>query len=202
VSAFYLAEYPVTQGLWEAVYARLTEEEKEQIPANPSHFTGLRHPVENVSWDEASAFCKALVRLTGQAYRLPTEAEWEYAARCGKRDKLYSGSSHLEEVGWYEGNNIETTMPVGLMAPNEWGLYDLSGNVDEWCADHYAENYRHTPRDGKAQVSSDPAAQRVLRGGSWGDYAWGCRSANRFRDWPDYRSINLGFRLALSQFRA
>ncbi|MEL6141289.1 MAG: formylglycine-generating enzyme family protein [Bacteroidota bacterium] len=199
--AFYLAEYPVTQGLWEAVYIRLTEEEKEQIPANPSHFTGPQHPVERASWHEASAFCKALVRLTGQAYRLPTEAEWEYAARCGKRGKLYGGSSHLEEVGWYDGNNAATTMPVGLMAPNEWGLYDLSGNVYEWCADHYAD-YHNAPRDGRAQVSSDPAALRVRRGGSWGHSAGRCRSASR--DWPGPGNRNnyLGFRLALSQFGA
>jgi len=203
VSAFYLAEYPVTQELWEMLYARLTEEEKEQIPLNPSRFTGPQHPVENVSWHEASAFCKALVRLKGQAYRLPTEAEWEYAARCGKRGKLYSGSSHLlEEVGWYDGNNAETTMPVGLMAPNKWGLYDLSGNVFEWCADHYAENYRNTPRDGRAQVSSDPAARRVRRGGSWNNSARGCRSAFRFGSGPGGRYNYLGFRLALSQFGA
>ena len=128
LSDYYIGQFPVTQALWEAV-----------MNDNPSYFKGAHRPVESISWHKAMAFCEQLSILTKKKYHLPSEAQWEYAAKGGPYSKgyTYSGSNHLEMVGWYDENGHVQTMPVGLKCPNELGLYECSGNVGEWCADWY-----------------------------------------------------------------
>ena len=135
------------------------------------------HPVINVTWYGAIAYCDWLSEKEGQPYRLPSEAEWEYVARGGVKSKgfLYAGGHKLKEVGWYSKNSHGQTKPVGLKQPNELGLYDMSGNVREWCADHWHENYNGAPTDGSAWVTGGDASRRVVRGGSWFNYDYRCR---------------------------
>ncbi|MCB0839227.1 MAG: SUMF1/EgtB/PvdO family nonheme iron enzyme, partial [Bacteroidetes bacterium] len=132
LGSFYLGQYPVTQALWEIV-----------MKTNPSEFEGETNPVETVSWEDSQIFLQKLNQLTGKSYRLPTEAEWEFAARGGIQSEgyLYSGSDKLKEAGWYGGNSNGQTQPVGQKLSNELGLFDMSGNVYEWCQDWYGENY-------------------------------------------------------------
>lgn len=187
VPDFWLGKYPVTQELWEAVMGK-----------NPAYFKGKTKPVENVSWDDTQIFLQKLNQITGSTFRLPSEAEWEYAARGGQ-DSLnfrYAGSNKLKEVGWYRLNSHEETKPVGLKLPNQLGLYDMSGNVDEWCADHWHKNYKGAPTDGSAWVEGGEKAQRVVRGGAWGINDYYCAVSNR--DWNNsgFRFNFIGFRLA------
>lgn len=177
VATFHIGRTEVTQDLWQAV-----------MGTNPSYFHGGNLPVEKVSWDDCRTFCDRLSQLTGRQFRLPTEAEWEYAARGGNRSRgyKYSGSNNLDNVGWYDGNSGRKTHPVGTKQANELGLYDMSGNVWEWTSDLWSSNYG-SPRNGSSRVS---------RGGSWGGVARGCRSAYRSSS-PANRNNNLGLRLAL-----
>ncbi|MDX2286904.1 MAG: formylglycine-generating enzyme family protein [Bacteroidia bacterium] len=189
VPSFSLGEYPVTQGLWLAVMGG----------GNPSGFPGLDRPVELVSWEDAQAFIAKLNGLTGRGYRLPSEAEWEYAARggAGSEGYLYAGSDKLKEAGWYNENSGDETHPVGQKLPNELGLYDMSGNVWEWCEDHWHRSYQGALADGSAWVEADRTGLgRVGRGGSWGSDARLCRVSYRNRNSPGYRYRRLGFRLA------
>ena len=187
LSDFLIGKYPVTQRLW-----------KEIMGNNPPHFKGDDLPVEQVSWNDVQEFLKKLnARYSGQNYRLPTEAEWEYAARGGNRSKgfIYAGSNNIEEVAWYSGNAGSKTHPVGQKKANELGLFDMSGNVWEWCADWYG--------DYPSQPQADPTgpesgSNRVYRGGSWGLGPQGCRVAYRTGRLPDVRHFYLGFRLAAS----
>ncbi|MEO6037670.1 MAG: formylglycine-generating enzyme family protein, partial [Saprospiraceae bacterium] len=187
LSGFRIARYEVTQRQWEAVMGE-----------NPSNFKSCPDcPVENVSWDDVQDFLKKLNSATGQHYRLPTEAEWEYAARGGSKSKnyQYSGSNDAGSVAWYTGISGDKTQPVGGKKANELGLYDMSGNVYEWCSDWYG--------DYSAEVQTNPkgaksGADRVLRGGSWLSYAANCRAAYRSSSAPQYRLNNLGFRVAAS----
>ena len=132
LSDFYIGKFPVTQALWNAV-----------LKDYPSFFNGDSRPVERVSWEDTQVFIKKLNELTGRAYRLPTEAEWEYAARGGRQSKgyKYAGSNKLKEVGWYWENTHFETKAVGLKYPNELGIYDMSGNVREWCQDWFSNEY-------------------------------------------------------------
>ena len=186
LSDYYIGETEVTQELWEAV-----------MGSNPSYFEGdNQRPVENVSWNDCQKFIKKLNRLTGKEFRLPTEAEWEYAARGGKynRGYKYSGSNNADEVAWYNGNSGSKTRPVKTKKANELGLYDMSGNVYEWCNDWYGhyQSYSQTNPTGPSE-----GERRVLRGGSW-DINDSCvRVSFRSINTPDYRSINRGLRLAL-----
>ena len=179
VSDFMIGETPVTQELWQAVMC-----------ANPSHFAGdMQRPVECVSWDDCQTFIRKLNQLTGQNFRLPSEAEWEYAARGGNRSKgcKYAGSNDVDTVAWYNGNSNRTTHPVKTKQPNELGIYDMSGNVREWCQDKWCDNY-NSPRN---------SGDRVLRGGSWCYYAGGVRVSTRSDYDPDDRYDDFGLRLAL-----
>lgn len=172
VSDFSIGKYPVTQKQW-----------KEVMGNNPSYFRGCEDcPVENVSWYDVQDFIAALNQKTGLQYRLPTETEWEYAANGGKLSKgyEYAGSNILVEVGWFSENSGQQTNPVGSKAPNELGIYDMSGNVCEWCAD---------------RCSIYPE-MRVLRGGSWYDDDFFCRTADRYRGSPGDRNDNVGFRVS------
>lgn len=195
VSSFYMAKYPVTQRLYQAVMGE-----------NPSYFRGDLRPVEMVSWDDAQAFIKKLNKafqppLGGWGLRLPTEAEWEYAARGGNISgkTKYCGSTHLDEVGWYNENSYNETKAVGLKLPNELGLYDMSGNVWEWCEDDWYSDYKNAPTDGSARVDSPERSRyRVLRGGCFFYLPDYCRAASRNRWHPEDRFIIIGFRLALS----
>jgi len=199
VKDFHIGKYPVTQALWEKV-----------MDNNPSHFKGKNRPVELISWDNITEeFLPKLNKITslGGKFRLPTEAEWEYAAQgnVGTRHALstnaentkYAGSDNLEEVGWYYENSHYETKPVGLKNPNKFGLYDMSGNVWEWCEDKWHSNYENAPDDGTAWITdtADKSLYRVQRGGSYFDSSGDCRSSYRDYYRPTFRFISLGFRL-------
>jgi formylglycine-generating enzyme required for sulfatase activity len=193
VSDFYIGKFPVTQALWKAV----------MNGENPSQFQGDDRPVETVSWDDITGhFLPALCRLSGFQYRLPSEAEWEYAARGGKyhaEGYKYAGSDRLKDVGWFETNSGNETKLVGQKQANQLGIYDMSGNVWEWCEDDWHDDYKSAPEDGSAWINSpNRGANRVYRGGSWDNAARDCRAAYRYSLAPDDRDYILGFRLALS----
>ena len=157
------------------------------------------HPVIYISWNDADAYCKWLRKSTGKKYRLPTEAEWEYAARGGKESNgyKYSGSNNIEEVAWYDGNSGKKTHPVGTeKKPNELGIYDMSGNVWEWCSDWYDESYYKNSQESnpKGPVSS-PIGSRLLRGGSWGSNSNYCRVSVRYSNVPGNNGSVIGFRV-------
>ena len=193
LSDYYIGQYPVTQGLWREVTGR-----------NPSNNkAGDDYPVENVSWKDCQEFIKKLNDRTGLAFRLPREAEWEYAARGGLKSKdfIYSGSDNADEVAWHEGNSSlgfwkgRRTHPVGQKKPNELGLYDMSGNVLEWCQDWYGEYTAETQTDPAGPASG---RYRVLRGGCNWNFARNCRVSYRSYSGPGYRFGNGGLRLVLS----
>ena len=183
LSSYMIGETEVTQELWQAV-----------MGSNPSYFKGAKHPVEMVSWNDCQEFIKKLNQLTGGHFRLSTEAEWEFAARGGNRSAYtqYAGGRNLGSVAWYEGNSGNTTHDVATKSPNELGLYDMSGNVWEWCQDWYG-SYSSSAQTNPTGPSS--GSYRVLRGGSWGSSARHCRVANRYST-PSYRGDDLGLRLA------
>ncbi len=169
VGDFYIGKTEVTQAQYQAVMGN-----------NPSGFKGDNLPVEQVSWNDAVAYCKKLSQKEGVTYRLPTEAEWEYAARGGNQSRryTYSGSNNVGDVAWYCENSGSKTQPVGTKQPNELGIYDMSGNVWEWCNDWYDGNYyKNSPSRNPRGASS--GSDRVLRGGSWYYGSACCRSAYR-----------------------
>jgi sulfatase modifying factor 1 len=174
VGGFLISKYEVTQAVWQKVMGN-----------NPSEFKGDNNPVEQVSWDDCQEFCKK----TG--LRLPTEAEWEYACRAGTTTKYYWGNEPDEAYMWYNENSGNTTHAVGQKKANGYGLYDMSGNVWEWCQDWYgayAINSQENP------TGPDNGEVHVLRGGSWDFYDTYCRSSNRGKSVPTRRSCNYGFR--------
>jgi formylglycine-generating enzyme required for sulfatase activity len=194
--SFFIGKYPVTQAEWRAV-ADLPKEQRDLEP-NPSHFKGDSLPVEQISWEEAVEFCERLSKATGKNYRLPTEAEWEYACRAGTIG-AYAGD--LNEMAWYSGNADDQTHPVGSKKPNRWGLYDMQGNVWEWCQDIYAEDYyRESPPESPpgAELSATNF-KRVIRGGSHTCNPFSCRSSVRFKIAQIIRYYDVGFRLARSE---
>ena len=185
--AFYLQTTPVTQGQWARVMGN-----------NPSRFKddGDKCPVEKIRWDEAQKFIEKLNEMEGtDKYRLPTEAEWEYACRAGGAERFCFGDDEgkLGEYAWYRGNSGKRTHPVGNKKANAWGLYDMHGNVWEWCQDCYGDYPAGPVTDPKGSPSCE---FRVSRGGSWFDNASDIRSAHRGWGWPSNRVNNLGFRLA------
>lgn len=190
LSDYFIGETVVTQALWKAV-----------MNNNPSGFKGDNLPVENVSWEDCQEFIRKLNnrvqdQLKGRRFAFPTEAQWEFAARGGKKRKgyLYSGSNTIDDVAWYEGNSSEKTHPVKQKRANELGLYDMSGNVLEWCQNWYG-SYPSSPQTDPVGPSS--RSYRVIRGGSWSDLASGCLSAYRNVSAPDDCSNDLGLRLVL-----
>ncbi len=195
--SFWMGKYPVTQAQWKAV-AGLPKVNIDLDP-DPSRFKGNNRPVECVSWLDAVEFCDRLSRKTNQNYRLPTEAEWEYACRA-MTETLYSFGDKITPVlANYTNSRMNETTPVGYFGvANSFGLYDMHGNVWEWCADHWHENYQDAPSDGSAWVTGGDGDRRLLRGGSWFNYPGVCRSAFRSRYGADFRDGYFGFRLALS----
>ena len=187
LSDYYIGETEVTQELWAAVMGN-----------NPSRFTGnMQRPVEQVSWEDCQTFIQKLNQLTGANFRLPTEAEWEFAARGGRssRGYQYSGSSNLDDVAWYGGNSSNTTHPVKTKSPNELGIYDMSGNVNEWCQD-WKGSYSSSSQTNPTGPST--GSYRVSRGSNWLFNAHSsCRSAARPGCAPSGRNSIFGLRLAL-----
>lgn len=186
-NSFYLGQYEVTEAQWNAV-----------MPDNPSRYKGNDLPVHWVSAADAQTFCQRLTARLGRQVRLPTEAEWEYACRAGTTTAYPFGeaSDNLARHAWYDGHSRRSPNPVGGKEPNAWGLYDMLGNVWEWCADAYQPGYAGAPTDGTArQAASDDDYRRVLRGGSWFDKAEDLRSASRMGRPAGMRSIYIGFRV-------
>lgn len=198
LDGFWMARYPMTQKLWKKVMSSALW--KMVRASNPAWFKmGDAHPVEQVSWHDAQEFIQKLSSLNKGKYhfRLPTEAEWEYAARsCGKAH-IFAGGKNLEEVAWHYGNSGMTTQPVGLKAPNQLGLYDMSGNVYEWCLDAYVEDaYKKHGR--KNPLIKNQGGRRVIRGGSWSNSAHEVRCAYRGKVLPDFKGNYIGFRIVMT----
>ena len=190
LSAFYIGKYEVTQAQWKAV-----------MGSNPSHFKDFEEcPVETVSWNDVQDFIRKLNALTGKNYRLPTEAEWEYAAKGGKSSKGYtfSGSNDLNSVAWNTDNSGSKTHMVGGKLANELGIYDMTGNVWEWCSDVYGAYNSYSETNPTGASSGQP---RVFRGGSWNAVAYYCRTADRLRNYPVDGYYYNGFRLGLPAVR-
>ena len=187
LSNYAIEKFEVTQALWTAV-----------MGSNPSYFKEDNRPVECVSWNDCQEFLQKLNELTGKNFRLPTEAEWEYAARGGNKSKgyKYSGSNDIDEVAWYDGDIGSQTHPVGKKKPNELGIYDMNGNVWEWCNDWYGD---YTSTSANNPTGPSFGSCRVYRGGSWHSGARNCRVSIRGRSIPDYRDNHIGFRLVLPQ---
>jgi len=188
VDGFFIGRYEVTHGQWKTV-----------MGGNPSYLKrGDTYPVEQVSWGDAKDFIRKLTSMnnSGYTFRLPTEAEWEYACRSGGKDEKYSGGGDASLVAWYNDNSGRSTHPVGTKAPNSLGIHDMSGNVWEWCEDWHDEDYyrqsaKHNPK------GPSHGGYRVLRGGSWDNYPRGMRCACRGRYFPVYRVNFIGFRVLL-----
>ena len=217
VADFHLGKFPVTNSQYATF---LNQYQNSKVKTGPfqgevmivAHHWGVQekggqwqasigfetNPVIAVTWYGATEFCHWLSQQTKEAYRLPSESEWEYAARGGKHKTRcrYAGSNYLNEVGWYNDNSHGQTKPVGLKFPNTLGLFDMSGNVREWCADHWHDNYKGAPQDGSAWLDRDNKSHRVVRGGSWYYDDNNCRVSLRFRINAYYRYGVLGFRVA------
>lgn len=185
LSSYYIGKTEVTQALWRAVMGN-----------NPTRFEGDNLPVDCVSWGDSQVFIRKLNALTGQNFRLPTEAEWEFACRGGNNSLgyKYSGSDNIDNVAWYAGNSGDTTHPVATRSPNELGIYDMSGNVWEWCADWYGDYSSGAQTNPKGPYGG---SNRVYRGGGWFNGVRGCRSSYRIYNSPTFRDYGLGLRLAL-----
>jgi len=198
IPSFFMGKYPITQVQWEAVMGN-----------NPSYFKGKNtknRSVESISWDDVEKFCEKLSEITGKTYRMPSEAEWEYACRAGTTTPFYFGETITSDLANYNGSYTyangpkgtyrKKTTDVGSFPPNNFGLYDMHGNVLEWCADPWHENYEGAPTDGS--VWDGISGSRVLRGGSWYDYPVVCRTASRVRFTSVFRLQDIGFRVAVA----
>jgi formylglycine-generating enzyme required for sulfatase activity len=205
LAPFWIGKYPVTQAQWQTV-AALPKCEIDLNPT-PSYFDGKDLPVEAISWFEAVEFCKRLCHVSDKIYRLPSEAEWEYACRAGMNSPFHFGETIMTDLANYYsgGNNSDTqyhyfkrTTPVGNFRSNEFGVGDMHGNVLEWCSDHWHNNYNDAPIDGSTWVNGGYSAYRTVRGGSWHHHPWDSRSASREKRQPDFKASNIGFRIVLS----
>ncbi len=187
LSDFNISKYEVTQDEWQSV-----------MGSNPSQFKGDKLPVERVSWENVQTYLKKLNSKTGKKYRLPTEAEWKYAAKGGDKSKNYeySGSNILNEVAWNKDNSGGETHEVGAKKANELGIYDMSGNIWEWCSDWFDGVDSVSPTNNPTGPSS--GSSHVLRGGSWGDDSRGCRVVGLNFNTPTNRNTYIGFRVVIS----
>jgi formylglycine-generating enzyme required for sulfatase activity len=224
IEPFFMGKTPITQAQWREVVTQVETIERDLKP-DPSRFKGDKRPVENVSWYDAIEFCARLLKLTGQNYRLPSEAEWEYACRAGTKTPFHFGETITTDLANYNGDYTfanepkgkyrEETTPVDEFAyPNAFGLYDMHGNVWEWCLDPWHENYEGAPTDGKVWDENDNDYQNLsqnlkkllnknirtsLRGGSWNVYPDDCRASNRYHNTRAYHVSNFGFRVVFSR---
>lgn len=215
VPGFFMSKYQITQEQYQAVKSNIFQKIIGN-KNNPSYFKSEKRPVERVNWDEAVEFCQKLSQKTGRIYRLPSEAEWEYACRAGTTTPFYFGETITTDLANYRGTDFDCngkvylgnygqglkgefrqeTTPVGSFPPNAFGLYDMNGNVWEWCQDSWHDNYNGAPTDGSAWNDKDNDNKyRVLRGGSWGIHPTECRSAARYKDRRALRHDTFGFRL-------
>jgi formylglycine-generating enzyme required for sulfatase activity len=217
VPTFFMSEYPIARSQWLVVANTMLSIERS-LAKSPSvikrkQIDSPNHPVTNVNWFEAVEFCQRLSRHSGRTYRLPTEAEWEYACRAGTTTPFNCGEVLTSDLANYRGMNEKDcqrsgiygrgssgiyraqTTPSDTFPPNAFGLYDLHGNVWEWCLDHWHDRYQGAPTDGSAWMTEDANATRVVRGGCWKNYPRVCRSATRFNYHPIYSSNDLGFRV-------
>lgn len=210
VKQFFLGRYQVTQEQWARV-ATLPKE-IDDIQPDPSRFKGKRLPIERVSWYDVKEFCARLSQKTKREYRLPSEAEWEYACRAGTTTPFHFGSTITTELANYNSNYVygddgkkgkyrAKTTEVGNFPPNPFGLYDMHGNVWEWCEDNYHDGYDGAPEDGSAWLDENDSRSRMLRGGSWDGNPGYCRSANRFCNDAGGRFSLFGFRVVCSGAR-
>jgi formylglycine-generating enzyme required for sulfatase activity len=209
IQPFYMGKFPVTQAQWKAVAA--LPKVKIDLNADPFSFKGANRPVEQVSWDDAIEFCDRLSNKTGKPYRLPSEAEWEYACRARTTTPFHFGETITTDLANYDGNYIyasgpkgksrQQTTEVGKFPPNAFGLYDMHGNIWEWCQDAWHDSYEKAPADGTARMSENDNNYPLLRGGSWDNDPRFCRSAFRYRharvSWND----NVGFRVVVARLR-
>jgi formylglycine-generating enzyme required for sulfatase activity len=222
VPDFFLGKYPITQAQWRAICALPPVNPELILNLNPSHFTADfqgeetvisadQRPVEQINWYEATEACDRLAQATGRPYGLPSEAQWEYACRAGTTTPFHFGETLTSKVANYSANNTygrgsrgqyraETT-PVGYFPPNAWGLHDMHGNVWEWCVDVWHYDYEGAPTDGSAWIADSAGNSRLLRGGSWYDFPWYCRSAVRNDGSPDDRNNGIGFRVCCAVAR-
>ncbi|MEM6433403.1 MAG: formylglycine-generating enzyme family protein [Cyanobacteria bacterium P01_D01_bin.115] len=212
--SFFMGKYLVTQAQWRLVAA--LPQLKQRLELDPSHFKSNNHPVEQVNWNDAMEFCSRLQKHTGRPYRLPSEAEWEYACRAGTNTPFHFGTLIKTNVANYRGQDLnhegktysgaygdgphgefrkETTEVGRFPIPNAFGLYDMHGNVWEWCSDYWHKTYDGAPTDGSTWLSSGESRCRVLRGGSWLNHPEYCRSAVRYFNAPSYRLSSYGFRV-------
>jgi formylglycine-generating enzyme required for sulfatase activity len=198
-----MGRYPITQAQYEAVMGSnpATQYDSER-------FVAPDKPVIGVSWEDAIAFCQSLSEQTGKEYRLPSEAEWEYACRAGTPTPFYCGEMITTEVANYNGRSFndgpegsdrnQTTPVIEFGHANGFGLSDMHGNVREWCLDHWHDDYDSAPSDGRAWIEGGDSNRRVSRGGSWDDFPRVCRSAYRYYDTPVFQDDYLGFRVVLA----
>ncbi len=215
VPQFFMAKYPVTQAQWRVVAAM--PQVNHELKPDPSNFKGDLRPVEQVSWYEAVEFCDRITLQTNRQYRLPTEAEWEYACRAGTKTPFHFGETLSTDYANYKGADesygvyglgargeyrSETTRVDHFNVANAYGLCDMHGNVWEWCQDYWHDSYDSAPSDGSAWLTEDEAEFRVLRGGAWYNFPRFCRSAARDTYNPDYRNGAIGFRVVCSAPRA
>lgn len=189
--AFFIAQFPVTQSLWQAV-----------MGSNPSYFAkSAHHPVENVTWFQCLNFCEKFKDQFGLAARLPSEAEWEYACRANGEDEYFFGRNEreLRDYAWYDMNSQDETHPVGLKSPNAWGIFDMAGNVWEWCADDWIDDYSNGPFSAAPTYLQPPSTtiKKVLRGGACNLDSYRCRSSYRSSEQADYCEKTFGFRIVL-----
>jgi formylglycine-generating enzyme required for sulfatase activity len=209
IQPFFMGKFPVTQSQWKAVTA--LPKVKIDLNPEPSKFKGANRPVECVSWDDAVEFCARLSKMTGKIYRLPSEAEWEYACRAGRTTPFYFGETITTDLANYNGNYTyasslkgeyrQETTDVGKFPTNAFGLFDMCGNIWEWCQDEWHKNYDDAPVDGSAWLVENDNKYRLLRGGAWGNNPRYCRSANRFRSARDDRDDGVSFRVVAVQNR-